>query len=58
MGRHLELLARLLVGTREDAALGRRITLQVRVSPTTSEDLLAVLASQPRVRRVRVEPLP
>ena len=35
-----------------------QITLQARVSPTTSEDLLAVLESQPGVRRVRIEPLP
>jgi len=35
-----------------------QVTLQARVSPTTSEDLLAVLESQPGVRRVRIEPLP
>jgi hypothetical protein len=35
-----------------------QVTFQARVSPTTSEDLLAVLESQPGVRRVRIEPLP
>ena len=34
------------------------VTLQARVSPTTSEDLLAILESQPGVRRMRIEPLP
>jgi putative Mg2+ transporter-C (MgtC) family protein len=35
-----------------------QVTLQARVSPTTSEDLLGILESQPGVRRVRIEPLP
>jgi len=35
-----------------------QVTLQARISPTTSEDLLAVLEAQPGVRRVRIEPLP
>jgi putative Mg2+ transporter-C (MgtC) family protein len=34
------------------------VTLQARVSPTTGEDLLTVLESQPGVRRVRIEPIP
>ena len=37
---------------------GVQVTLQARISPTTSEDLLAVLEAQPGVRRVRIEPLP
>ena len=35
-----------------------QVTLQARISPTTSEDLPAVLEAQPGVRRVRIEPLP
>jgi putative Mg2+ transporter-C (MgtC) family protein len=34
------------------------VTLQARVSPTTGEELLTVLESQPGVRRVRIEPVP
>jgi putative Mg2+ transporter-C (MgtC) family protein len=34
------------------------VTLQARVSPISGEDLLAVLESQPGVRRVRIEPMP
>ena len=34
------------------------VTLQARVSPTTGEELLTVLESQPGVRRVRIEAVP
>jgi putative Mg2+ transporter-C (MgtC) family protein len=34
------------------------VTLQARVSPTTREELLTVLESQPGVRRVRIQPIP